>query len=701
MYAVSDQYNQLIYSHRRTIRAKALLGDVSLSDDDHIQAVSMSRPLLSNNKLIGGAVSAKMEITALDPGGILSNASDGANLSVSIGLEKSAGDIEWIPFQTVSIDSFESDPDSHTCTVSGFDNMTKLDAVPYSKLAIQYPATMRQIAQAAAASVGITLSDKPFLLQDQVYTDTNKPNLSGSETCRQVIGWIAEASLSNAVISRGGELEFVSVIPSESPAGIIDADEYFEFEPASVYGPINTLVLGRLPQEDNILRQDDDAVAKNGAKEIRINDNPFLDGRRDEVIDTLFSAVNGLAVVPYTMDWRGNPAIDPGDTMHVVDSGNATVTVLFGGTDFDYDGGMRAETALELDSLTETDKSTASSTGDKMRNTEIRVNKVEGEISSIAQQIETIGKTVKITGGNVFKYGTDGSVSPASLTLTAELSEGASIDKWQYSTGSGWVDTGTGTTLEITPSGPYWAGDTAVFKALTTGGSYDTMTVYKVRDGSKGDPGAAGPPGHDGSDGVVPVMDAPPETPAVNDAYINSGDGMIYLWDGENWIRLSDYSGDIQNVQDNTDAIQRELASYITQTSDAISSVVQRVDTTDDMVSQLSTRLTQTEDGWTLDFNRLESATDENSSVLDQYKAQIKLTDGKIILLPDGGQVSAELSGEKLSFKIGSSEVAYISNNKLYITNAQVLTQIVIGKFMFAPRKNGNLSFKRYKGGTA
>ena len=38
-----------------------------------------------------------------------------------------------------------------------------------------------------------------------------------------------------------------------------------------------------------------------GSKELRINDNPFLDGRRDLVIDQYFAKVNGLKYNPLTV----------------------------------------------------------------------------------------------------------------------------------------------------------------------------------------------------------------------------------------------------------------------------------------------------------------------------------------------------------------------------------------------------------------
>ena len=64
-----------------------------------------------------------------------------------------------------------------------------------------------------------------------------------------------------------------------------------------------------------------------------------------------------------------------------------------------------------------------------------------------------------------------------------------------------------------------------------------------------------------------------------------------------------------------------------------------------------------------------------------------------------GNSFVAKLSNEKLAFLQDNVEIAYISNNKLYITDAEVKNKLTIGNatngyFDFIPRANGNLSLK-------
>lgn len=57
----------------------------------------------------------------------------------------------------------------------------------------------------------------------------------------------------------------------------------------------------------------------------------------------------------------------------------------------------------------------------------------------------------------------------------------------------------------------------------------------------------------------------------------------------------------------------------------------------------------------------------------------------------------AKITNEKIAFLQNGIEVAYISDDKLFITEAEILTSIIIGNFAFVPRANGNLSFVKVR----
>ena len=75
------------------------------------------------------------------------------------------------------------------------------------------------------------------------------------------------------------------------------------------------------------------------------------------------------------------------------------------------------------------------------------------------------------------------------------------------------------------------------------------------------------------------------------------------------------------------------------------------------------------------------------------------VANGKMIVGKNGSPFTSEFSSDRLSFKQGGDEVAYISNNQLYIANAQVLHGMVIGDGPVSEGKDGYVAMDTTDGG--
>ena len=112
-------------------------------------------------------------------------------------------------------------------------------------------------------------------------------------------------------------------------------------------------------------------------------------------------------------------------------------------------------------------------------------------------------KSAWISGAQVFKYDADGAVSPAQITLTANV-QNVVLSKWQYRNASdAWQDypttgdnaTVTGTSLIVKPTHGIWVGDCATLRIVTNDENIsDVISIYKVSDGAAGSTGEAGQP---------------------------------------------------------------------------------------------------------------------------------------------------------------------------------------------------------------
>lgn len=168
---------------------------------------------------------------------------------------------------------------------------------------------------------------------------------------------------------------------------------------------------------------------------------------------------------------------------------------------------------------------------------------------------------------------------------------------------------------------------------------------------------------------------------------------------------VSQTNTNITNVSNSTRVNSASLKVF----EDRINSTATQVTIINDGMSTISTKLTeleQTPDSWTYNFvTSLESQlANLDSTYSTNYSEQlkyIKFIDGEIWLGRDADEGQDDfkvvISNERIRFLQNNTEVAYISNQSLSITDATVMNRLNLGIFTFVPRKNGNLTL-RYMG---
>ena len=84
-----------------------------------------------------------------------------------------------------------------------------------------------------------------------------------------------------------------------------------------------------------------------------------------------------------------------------------------------------------------------------------------------------------------------------------------------------------------------------------------------------------------------------------------------------------------------------------------------------------------------------QALTEEQLALIRTYMSfgEDGLTIGK-----SGNPLTFRVVNDRLAFYMNNTEVAYLSDNKLYVTQAEILAKLQIGKFAFEPQSNGNLS---------
>lgn len=122
----------------------------------------------------------------------------------------------------------------------------------------------------------------------------------------------------------------------------------------------------------------------------------------------------------------------------------------------------------------------------------------------------------------------------------------------------------------------------------------------------------------------------------------------------------------------------------------------------DSQFGEISTKLEQTKNSVNIDFTNfktdLDASKKQNIASFNEIHKYIRFIDGNIYIGVEGNPIQLIEKNDRLSFVQGGAEVAYFSNNKLYVNDGQFNNTLRIGNFEFSPRPNGSLDFKKWSG---
>lgn len=91
-----------------------------------------------------------------------------------------------------------------------------------------------------------------------------------------------------------------------------------------------------------------------------------------------------------------------------------------------------------------------------------------------------------------------------------------------------------------------------------------------------------------------------------------------------------------------------------------------------------------------------DNATNNRINEINNYiRYALENNVGVVTIGTSDSPIKLKVKNDRISFEQNNIEVAYISNNTLYITDATFLNSLRIGNFAFIPRANGSLGFKK------
>lgn len=292
-------------------------------------------------------------------------------------------DYSYVEYGSYLINEMEKDEAAQSIKLVCYDLMLQ-SMIPYD-LALDYKqgVTVKDFLDAICDRLGWAKGYTTFHNCDAL-VDGEK--YDKSDTFRDALDDIAEVA--------GGMIGFVddalTVIYPTNSGEVIDEENLKSLTMGKKYGPINSVVLSRAPQEDNIYRQDADSITQYGMTEIRIENNQIMDTHREDFMDGICNALMGLSFEIYELESFGIGYLSFGDFFAIKTADGTEHKALMLCDDLKITQGVSEESKLEEPEITNTDYSAASETDKTLRKTILRVNKQNNQIEALVSRTDAM-----------------------------------------------------------------------------------------------------------------------------------------------------------------------------------------------------------------------------------------------------------------------------------------------------------------------
>lgn len=290
---------------------------------------------------------------------------------------------EYINWGTFIIDneSIEKSIDKNTTKFTAYDYMLK-SCIDYVDLEITYPVTVKAFLNAVCSHLGLVLATDTFTNADKLVNEEKFLN-TGTWTFRDVLDQIA--GVTGGIICVKGSNLYIKY-----PTDInytIDEHNLKSLSLLEKWGPVNSLVLSLVPQEDNFYKQDSLSVETDGLTEIKLANNELMNKEREIFIDDLFDRLNGLYFYPFELESFGYGFFDPLDVITIKDLDGADYQCVILNDTTAVTTGLNEKISSSTPEATVTDYSKATSDEKTLYRTILEVDK---QNQTITAKIENI-----------------------------------------------------------------------------------------------------------------------------------------------------------------------------------------------------------------------------------------------------------------------------------------------------------------------
>ena len=273
------------------------------------------------------------------------------------------------------VKDIERDENTNDLSITAYDAIEKAAALTWDDLTIT-DTSIGGIATAIGLALGVSVVYTDFKFGGNYGTNIN---VEGTETLREVLDDIAEATQTIYFINHLNELVFVRL--DASTPYVIDKSQYFTLksEPAKVLtGICSATELG------------DNVEANDGSGETQyVRDNIFwtADERPEEQVEWALDDVGGTTITPFDCSWRGCYLLEPGDCIEVITKDDDTISTFLLNDTLTYNGGLKQHSQWAYESSEKT-AANPSTLGERLKQTFAKVDKANKQLQLVASETQ-------------------------------------------------------------------------------------------------------------------------------------------------------------------------------------------------------------------------------------------------------------------------------------------------------------------------
>lgn len=165
--------------------------------------------------------------------------------------------------------------------------------------------------------------------------------------------------------------------------------------------------------------------------------------------------------------------------------------------------------------------------------------------------------------------------------------------------------------------------------------------------------------------------------------------------------KATDWTPAPEDIDSNIEDTRNDLSTSIDAVNDNLENTVNDFDNKLDeaittIQTTMETQFSQTNESFEMTFAEIiETITNIDGTVNENYAELVKyirFVDGTIILGEADNPLQLVLSNDRMSFLQNGEEIAYISDNKLYIYDGEFLNSLTLGRWAFIIEQDGGLS---------